>query len=137
MIPSDDLAGAIAAHARLLESLAGFDDKEARAASNLPGWTRGHVVTHLARNADSFSGLIAAAARGELADQYPGGIRQRVDDIEAGADRSASELRADVARACRELEEAWATTTEEMWRTGAGRSLDVVVALDELPQRRD
>jgi maleylpyruvate isomerase len=136
VIPSADLAGVLAAHAGLLASLAGLDDAGARAPSNLPGWTRGHVITHLARNADSFTGMIAAAARGEVTEQYPGGIRQRADDIEAGAGRSAAELIADVERACRQLEQVWTTTTEEMWRTGAGRSRDALVPLHELPFRR-
>jgi maleylpyruvate isomerase len=136
VIPSADLEGAHAAHALLLASLAGLDDEAARAPSNLPGWTRGHVVTHLARNADSFTGMIAAAARGEVAEQYPGGMRQRADDIEAGSGRGAAELVADVERACRQLEQAWADTTEEMWRSGAGRSRDALVPLAELPFRR-
>ena len=136
MIPSADLAGARAAHARLLASIVGLDDERAHARSHLPGWTRGHVITHLARNADSFTGMIAAAARGEVADQYPGGNRQRADDIEAGAGRSAAELLADVTRACRALEAAWADTTEDMWRTGAGRSGGALVPLRELPLRR-
>jgi maleylpyruvate isomerase len=136
VIPSADLAGAHAAHARLLASLAGLDDERAHARSHLPGWTRGHVITHLARNADSFTGMIAAAARGEVAEQYPGGMRQRADDIEAGAGRGVAELIADAERACRQLEEAWGDTTEEMWRTGAGRSRDELVPLGELPLRR-
>jgi maleylpyruvate isomerase len=136
VIPSTDLTGALAAHARLLASLEGLDDERAHERSHLPGWTRGHVITHLARNADSFTGMIAAAARGEVADQYPGGNRQRADDIEAGAGRSAAELVADVTRACRELEAAWADATEEMWRTGAGRGGGAHVPLGELPSRR-
>jgi maleylpyruvate isomerase len=136
VIPSADLAGAHAAHARLLASLAGLDDEGARAPSNLPGWTRGHVLTHLARNADSFTGMIAAAARGEVVEQYPGGVRQRADDIEAGSGRRAAELVADVERASRQLEQAWAKTTAEMWRSGAGRSRDALVPLAELPFRR-
>ncbi|MEP6659835.1 MAG: maleylpyruvate isomerase family mycothiol-dependent enzyme [Acidimicrobiales bacterium] len=136
MIPSADLAGACAAHARLLASLSGLDDAGARVPSNLPGWTRGHVVTHLARNADSFTGMIVAAARGEVVEQYPGGVRQRADDIEAGSGRRAAELVADVERACGQLEQAWADTTDELWRSGAGRSRDARVPLAELPFRR-
>ena len=97
---------------------------------------RGHVVTHLARNADSFTGMIAAAARGEVIEQYPGGVRQRADDIEAGAGRPAEALLADVTRACAELERAWANSSDEIWRTGAGRSRDALVPLVELPFRR-
>ena len=40
--------------------------------------------------------MLEAAARGEVAAQYPGGMAQREADIEAGAGRPAAELVADV-----------------------------------------
>ncbi|MDW3214018.1 MAG: maleylpyruvate isomerase family mycothiol-dependent enzyme [Ilumatobacteraceae bacterium] len=58
--------------------------------SRLPGWSVGHVMTHIARNADGvlsmFSGL----------HQYPHGLDGRNADIEAGASRGWSELVDDV-----------------------------------------
>ena len=42
--------------------LAGLDDAGARSASLLPGWTVGHVLTHLARNADGMLHLVDWAA---------------------------------------------------------------------------
>src|SRR5439155_7551235 len=45
--------GCIGAHRRLLATLEVVDDATARGLSQLPAWTRGHVLTHLARNADS------------------------------------------------------------------------------------
>ncbi len=45
-----------------------------RGPSLLPEWSDGHVLTHLARNADSVVRRMEGAARGELVDQYPGGL---------------------------------------------------------------
>ena len=70
----------------------GLHDEQARAPSLLPGWSVGHVLTHIARNGDSLVWRLEGAAQGELRDQYPGGLEQRRADIEAGAGRPASEL---------------------------------------------
>ena len=64
-------------HARLALTLAGVTDTDARRPSLLPGWSVGHVLTHLARNADSHVRMLEAAAVGEVADQYPGGNERR------------------------------------------------------------
>jgi len=46
-----------------------FSDSEARQPSPLAGWTVGHLLTHLARNADAHSGQFDAAAHGQSAQQ--------------------------------------------------------------------
>ena len=130
-----DMRGAIAAH-RLLEScLAGLIDDDARRSSLLPGWTLGHVLTHIARNAESHLGMLEAADRGEVAAQYPGGRAQREGDIESGAGRSAEALVADVAAANAELEACWAAMTAEGWM-GQGETASGLVAVADLPFRR-
>src|SRR5215472_17296509 len=43
---------------RLLASAATLTDAAAREPSLLPGWTRGHVLTHVARNADGLGNLL-------------------------------------------------------------------------------
>lgn len=123
-------------HIRLGRTISGLTDGDARRPSLLPGWTVGHVLTHLARNADSHVRLLEAAARGEVADQYAGGDSQRAADIEAGAGRPAAELVADVTEAAARLERTWDATPEEVWRTGEGRVSTGVWALAELPFRR-
>jgi maleylpyruvate isomerase len=109
------------ASARLLVTLNGLDDDTARQPSRLPGWTVGHVVTHLARNADSLVHMLEGALAGEVADQYVGGLAGRAADIEAGAGRPAAELVADLARAIDDLEATWRLVTPEVWATGHGR----------------
>jgi maleylpyruvate isomerase len=90
--------GCLDAQATLLTALSDITDAVARQPSLLPEWTVGHVLTHLARNADSLVWRLEGAARGELRDQYPGGLVQRAEDIEAGAGRPALQLIDDVTR---------------------------------------
>jgi maleylpyruvate isomerase len=77
--------------------------------SGLPGWTRGHVLTHVARNADSLVNLLTWARTGEVIPQYPS-REHRDAGIAAGAGRPWAALVDDVrtsaagfARAAREL----------------------------------
>jgi maleylpyruvate isomerase len=121
--PDEWLDGARAAHESLIADLDGLDDEAARHASLLPHWTRAHVLTHLARNADSNTGIFLAARRGEIVAQYPGGAEQRSGDIEAGHGCPAVELVADLAAAIDRLEAAWDETPDEVWASGRGGSL--------------
>ncbi len=75
-------------------------DDEARQPSRLPGWTRGHVMTHLARNADGLRNLAEGAIAGEERAMYPS-AEQREADIEAGSGRPAAELHTDIERGAR------------------------------------
>jgi maleylpyruvate isomerase len=59
-----------AATQRLQDTVAGLTDQQAREPSLLPGWSRGHVLTHLARNADSLRNLLIWARTGVETPQY-------------------------------------------------------------------
>lgn len=86
----------VVATTRYLGALTDLSDDDMRARSLLPGWSRGHVVTHLARNADAFCNLLHWAASGVENPMYPS--RDKRDaDIAAGAGRSAHDLRVDAA----------------------------------------
>jgi maleylpyruvate isomerase len=85
-----------ASTAAVIAALDAVDDDAVRRASALPGWSVGHVLTHLARNADGNRRMLDGAARGETLDQYPHGAEGRAADIEAGAPRRADEIVADV-----------------------------------------
>ena len=52
-IDAADRAGSL-----VLATLTPITDEQARAGSRLPGWTRGHLVTHLARNADGIRNMV-------------------------------------------------------------------------------
>ncbi|MGE5287117.1 MAG: maleylpyruvate isomerase family mycothiol-dependent enzyme [Micromonosporaceae bacterium] len=108
---------------RLLETAAAFSDEEMRSPSLLPAWSRGHVLTHLARNADSTRNLLTWARTGVETPDYPS-LEARVAAVEAGAGRHAAELAADVrlsagrlATACRLMPPgAWDRTVR--WTIG-------------------
>lgn len=119
-VPQTWIDGCLAAHARLHAIVERLSDDDTRRAVTLPGWTMGHLLTHLARNADSHRGMVEGAQRGEIVAQYPGGPAQRNGDIEAGAARSALELKEDVQTADGRLEHAWSTTDRRVWATSLG-----------------
>jgi maleylpyruvate isomerase len=80
---------------RLLATADALTDAQAVAPSRLPGWTRGHVLTHLARNADGFGNLLTWAATGDETPMYPS-EEARARGVEEGAGRSAAAIAADV-----------------------------------------
>jgi maleylpyruvate isomerase len=103
------------------------DDIDVAAPSLLPGWTIGHVLTHLARNADSMTWVLVSSERGQLVDRYPGGVARRNADIDAGAGRPAAEQIADVAATDAELDAALAAHTrwDGQFRDVTGRVAEV------------
>jgi maleylpyruvate isomerase len=130
-----DVEGATAAHRRLLDAVAGLGDDDLRRPSTLPEWTIGHVLAHLARNADSHVRLLDAGARGEVADQYDGGMAGRAAEIERDAVLPAEVLLADLAATADALEQRWATMPAAAW-AGTGNSVAGAVVLGDLPFRR-
>ncbi|WP_432010626.1 maleylpyruvate isomerase family mycothiol-dependent enzyme [Streptomyces cucumeris] len=95
------------AHARVLELLDGFDDRLKNADSALPGWTRGHVLRHLADNAHAFARQARSALSGELVVLYDGGQSGRDLSIERGAALPSARLRDELELAQRDLEDVW------------------------------
>jgi maleylpyruvate isomerase len=90
------LTETVAATTRYLEALTVLDDETMRGPSLLPGWSRGHVVTHVARNADALTHALHGVLRGEDAWMYTS-QQSRDADVAAGADRTAAELREDAS----------------------------------------
>ena len=95
----------VVATTRYLGALSGLSDEDVRAPSLLPDWSRGHVITHLSRNADAFCNLLHWAESGEPHYMYDS-PEQRDADIESGAGRSAQELRADASASAGRLLQA-------------------------------
>ena len=109
------MAACTAAHQRLLTTLAGIDDSDARRPSRLAGWSVGHLLTHVARNADGHALRLEGALRGEEVPRYPGGQEQRNREIEEGAERPAKELVRDVAESAERLQETWSRSERASW----------------------
>lgn len=80
-----------------------------RGPSRLPGWTRGHVVTHVARNAEGLGRLLTWARTGIETPMYPS-ARARDTAIEAGAGRPKSKQLDDL----RDTGAAFAASAQEL-----------------------
>ena len=122
------LAGAVESHRGLMAMLDELGEAvDPARPSLLPGWTVGHVLTHLARNADSMTRVLVAADRGDVVDRYAGGDAGRDAEIEAGWRRPAAELVADVRHSSERLEQQW--VRQERWngrsREAGGREIPI------------
>ena len=111
---ADDLAVLRASTNDLIAGLTAenWTDDDVRAPSLLPGWTRGHVLTHIARNADSITRTLAGALRGEVVERYVGGQAGRAAGIEGGADRDAATLLADLTESAETLDRTLAAVDD-------------------------
>ena len=111
--------------ARLVATAQALTDDDLHDASALPGWTRAHVLIHIAQSADSRTGLLRAAQAGRIGQQYPS-EQARADAIDAGARRPAGIIRADLDRAIQECLTAIREHPSQLWDApgislGAGR----------------
>src|SRR6185436_8370583 len=114
-VPTTYIDGCRVSHATLEREIAGLTDEQARQPSRLPDWTVGHVLSHLARNADSVVRRLEGAIRGEIVDQYAGGVEGRVAEIESGAGRPAAELIADIRATNSAVDELLVSAPEDLW----------------------
>jgi maleylpyruvate isomerase len=114
------------------DALAGLDLDHP---SRLPGWTRRHLVAHLAANADALGNLVRWAATGTETPMYSS-PDQRAHDIAVGALRSPEDLTRWLACASAALGDSMAALTADQWsatvRTAQGR----VVPAREIPWLR-
>ena len=86
----------------VLRSTRGLDDDDLRAPSRLPGWSRGHVLAHLARNADGFANLARTAVTGIEQPMYPS-REARDGEIEQGSGRALAEHLVDLQESATRL----------------------------------
>jgi maleylpyruvate isomerase len=103
---------------RLLETVRSFDGAGLAAPTLCTGWTRGHIVTHVARNADSLVNLLTWARTGVETPQYRS-REARDEDIEAGASRPLDEQLADLTA----THEAFLAAVDEMPPSAWGASV--------------
>ncbi|QNE17094.1 maleylpyruvate isomerase family mycothiol-dependent enzyme [Kribbella qitaiheensis] len=136
MVPSEQTSRLLAelpsADRRLLDALARLTDADVSRPSLLPGWTVGHVLTHLARNADALVNLCDWALTGIRKPMYAS-VEAREDDIAAGAARPLAVQVEDVVAAEARLRERFedlpevAWLTEISWPSGVVRTADQIV----------
>ncbi|CAM5686583.1 Mycothiol-dependent maleylpyruvate isomerase OS=Streptomyces glaucescens OX=1907 GN=SGLAU_08805 PE=4 SV=1 [Streptomyces glaucescens] len=106
-----DLASVQEATERLLSAAAELDNADVTEPSRLPGWSRGHVLAHLARNADALVNVLEGRPMYVSAEA-------RDADIERDAPRPLDEQLADVRASAGRFREAgaapadWSRTVE-------------------------
>ena len=99
---------------RLLVTSDALTDSQVAGPSRLPGWTRGHVLTHLARNADGFANLLTWARTGNETPMYPSEAA-RARGIEEGAARPAAQITADLQESAAALAAAAQDLPARAW----------------------
>ncbi|MFH8975561.1 maleylpyruvate isomerase family mycothiol-dependent enzyme [Streptomyces sp. NPDC017890] len=100
-----DLASVRDATERLLTAVGKLDNASVTESSRLPGWTRGHVLAHLARNADALVNVL------EGRPMYVSG-EVRDADIERDAPRPLDSQLADVRESAARFQDASAATAD-------------------------
>lgn len=139
--PGPDAAGVgpvTAATDRLVRRVEQLDQPAMGEPSLLPGWTRAHVVSHLARNADGLSNLLTWAATGVQTPMYVS-KQVRNADIDAGATRDAGAILDDLRASAQRFSAAVASLPDEAWerqvRLGAAAAGATIPARRVLWQR--
>lgn len=127
---------ALAADHRLLEAAGGLDDAALRGPSRLPGWTRGHVLNHLRRNAEAFARVCDETTGGGTASMYPLGAAARDEGIAEGAADPPGVLVANLRAAVEGLEAAWARRGSGNWSGSFVVPSGSTVAITDVPYRR-
>ena len=120
--PPTVLAALTESTAHLLVTAEGLDDQAVREPSLLPDWTRAHVLTHAARNADALRNLLTWAATGNRTDMYPS-LEARDQAIKNGAERDATQLAADLREASERFAETAARLEPEHWANSVERRI--------------
>lgn len=100
---------------RLLDAARVITEPDLRGPSLLPGWTRAHVLAHVARNADAMRNLLAGVRSGRDRPGYAS-AEAREADIEEGAGRQARELVADLADSAMALRTVARQLPDEGWQ---------------------
>jgi maleylpyruvate isomerase len=115
---------------RLLGTARIIDDSDLRAPSLLPGWTRAHVLAHLARGADALRNLMIGVRTRQPKPAYISPAAREAD-IETGAGLPRAELLEDVAAAANAFRAVSRQLPDEAWDA----EVTWVPGLDPFPAR--
>jgi maleylpyruvate isomerase len=116
-------------------AVAALSDDALRAPSALPGWTRAHVVAHVARNAEALTRLATWARTGIETPMYPS-RDYRAAEIESSAKASADVLRAELDTTAEALDAALAALDATTWQAEVRSALGRPIPAAEIPWMR-
>jgi maleylpyruvate isomerase len=100
---------------RLLDDARTLSEADLRAPSLLAGWTRAHVLAHVARSADAMRNLLIGARSGQDRAAYAS-ADARDADIERGAAMGAKDLTADLADSSMALRTVVKQLPDQAWQ---------------------
>ena len=120
---------------RLLGTMRGLTDDDVRQPSLLPGWTRGHVLTHVARGPDAMRNLLEGVRTGVPGTGYAS-QEERDRAIEEGARRGPSELLTDVESSARLFRDVVVALPEDAWQRPVHVLTGATFPAAQLLQRR-
>ena len=100
---------------RLLDDARTHPEADLRAPSLLPGWTRAHVLAHVARSADAMRNLLIGARSGQDRAAYAS-AQAREAGIEQAAARRAGDLIADLADSAMALRTIVKQLPDQAWQ---------------------
>ena len=121
--------------ARLQAELDRLADQDLNEPCLLPGWTRRHLVAHLAANADALCRLAYWARTGDERRMYAS-KEQRNAEIEVGAVRPSTEIRHWFTDSCAQLTDDLGRLTGENWQASVVNAQGQTVSAREIPWLR-
>ncbi|NYJ73628.1 maleylpyruvate isomerase family mycothiol-dependent enzyme [Allobranchiibius huperziae] len=119
----------------LADEVAGLTEQEYDAPTLLPGWTRRHLVAHVAANADALGHLVHWAATGDETPMYSS-PQDRAAGIERGTSMSADELGEWLHGSADRLAAAMAELSDEQWAAPVVTAQGRTVPATETPWMR-
>lgn len=117
-VPVDELLAE--ATRRLVRTADGLADADYPAPSGLPGWSRAHVLAHLALNAEGLAGALGGIVEAHRVPMYAS-QEARDADIEELAGKDPVAIRARLLGACTDLADAMAAIPDDAWDTTVER----------------
>jgi maleylpyruvate isomerase len=124
-----DTAAVREATDRLLTAAGKLDDPALAEPSRLPGWSRGHVLAHLARNADALVNVLHGRPMYASAES-------RDADIEAGSSRPLTAQLDDLRSSAARLDDLFAAQSETDWQRTVELRNGVTDLAANIPFRR-
>lgn len=119
----------------LARAVDAMPDDAFRAPSALPGWSRAHVVAHVARNAEALTRLATWARTGVETPMYAD-REERAAQIESSAQAPVETLRRELITTADELDAAFAALDDEAWLAEVRTALGRPVPAAEIPWMR-
>lgn len=133
--PAEHLGWWKSGERHLAEALDQLADEQFEAPSLLPGWSRRHLLAHVARNADALVNLLTWARTGVETPMYPS-REARDEAILATAELPPSQLRTEVHDTAARLGQEMLSLPQSAWNMPVRTALGRTVPVSQVPWMR-